>query len=130
MSAEDDLIQQVRALIEAENEGGETGRDKAGRTLAGSEEFTGITRASGTEENREGLLETIDQRRRPGLRRELIPAECWISLTADLGIVRSLVRTIDASNPSIIFGTFRNTHVFRKEANGWLCIAWQVTRLE
>lgn len=128
MNTEAELIERVRQLIAAENEGGESGRAKADFILA--QNFTTITRSNGVEEERAALLEAIANPRNPNLLRELDEREFWVLESSNLGIVRSLILTRERSDPSTILGRFRNIHVFENQQGQWRCVAWQVTRLK
>ncbi len=123
-----ELIEQVRQLIMAENEGGESGRVKADFILA--QNFTTITRSNGDEEDRAALLNAIANPRNQNLSRELDEREFWVVESNNLGVVRSLITTKGRSEPSTILGRFRNIHVFEKQQGRWRCVAWQVTRLK
>lgn len=128
MNPESELIEQVRQLIAAENEGGESGRVKADFILAPN--FTTITRSNGEEEERAALLETIANPRNPNLLRELDEREFWVLESGNLGVMKSLITTKERSDPSTILGGFRNIHVFENQQGRWRCVAWQVTKLK
>jgi hypothetical protein len=116
------LRKKVEGLIEAENK-----KNKGLAEPILSEKFIAITRASGKEQNREGLLEAIEMgnSKTPDIVRILEDDGYDLVRESDnLGVIRSIVAT---TNPS---GRYRNNHVFVKEVTEWRCISWQVTKLE
>jgi hypothetical protein len=127
MNAENDLIAMVRQLVEAENEAGERGSEKANSIL--SINFTTITRASGKEEGRASLLRAVAQPTNPDIHRELDEGEFWVQESEGLGVVRSVITTKPRARPEEISGRFRNLHVFERAEEGWRCVVWQVTKL-
>ncbi len=127
MNSQCGLIDLVAQLIEAENENGKPGRAKAELILA--ENFTRITRASGEEQDREVLLNEIENPRKLGLRRSLDDRERWECCSGDLGVVRSIVLVTDLANAQAKPMRFRNTHIFERQGENWFCVAWQVTKL-
>ncbi len=128
MNPEFELIEQVRQLIAAENEGGEQGKKIADLILA--QNFTMITRSNGVEEDRDNLLKAIANPSNPNLFRELEEREFWVRRLGDLGVVRSLITTKERAAPNTILGRFRNIHIFENQQGQWRCVAWQVTRLK
>jgi len=128
MDTKINLLELVRQLVEAENEGGESGKAKARDILAPN--FIAITRASGDEENRDDLLKAIANPKNPNLVREFDEREFWVRECGDLGVVRSLITTKERPNPKTILGRFRNIHVFENQQEQWRCAAWQVTKLK
>ncbi len=128
MNTKTNLIELVRQLIEAENDGGERGKAKADSILA--QNFIAITRSSGDEETRDDLLKAIASPKNPDLFREFDEREFRVWESSDLSVVRSLITTKERSNPKTILGRFRNSHVFENQQGRWWCIAWQVTKLK
>ena len=114
----------VRELIDAENT---RDRRKAEGILAA--DFTAITRARGDEQSREHLLDEIADPRSPTLRRTLIDTSVWTRSGGNLGVVRTLIETFDASNPAAAPNRFRNIHVFERLGQDWQCVGWQVTKV-
>lgn len=127
MSTDTKLIERVRQLVEAENEGGAGGKGKADSILA--QRFTHITRSSGKEEERDALLEAIANPSNSNIFRRLDEHGFWVQESEGLGVVRSLVTTSERSILDVISGRFRNMHIFEKQLESWMCIAWQVTKL-
>ena len=117
-----DLYDRVRQLIDAENEASQA---KAEPVLAS--DFVAITMWRGLEQRREALLNSIANPPNPNPRRELDQLHKWESM--DIGVVRSRVTTKDPRTEEIT-GEYRNLHVFRKDGNEWMCVDWQVTKLE
>lgn len=115
------IINLVRQLIKAEND---KDKDKKAESLL-SREFIAITRASGKEESKNKMLETIAKGNPnyPDMDRKLEEYEV-VGETGDLVVVRSIVTT---TNPT---GRYRNIHVFVKEDEQMRCKVWQVTKLE
>jgi len=118
------LASLVGQLIDAENM---ASREQANRIL--SAQFSGITRADGTEQDRDQLLDAIERSKGQERFRELDQSSVDVSQGVDAGIVRSVVVVRTRSGPSAIIGRFRNTHSFRLEGTEWHCVGWQVTRL-
>jgi Domain of unknown function (DUF4440) len=125
MASETDLIEQVRRLVEAENE-----RNRATADEILAQDFAAITRARGVEQNRDALLAEVENPKNPNLRRELGESDLWVRVSGDQGVVRSLVKTTDRTSPDEAPTTFRNVHVFERQGESWKCLAWQVTKLE
>jgi len=128
MATKTNLVELVRQLVEAENEGGESGKAKAGDILA--QNFIAITRSSGDEENRNDLLKAIANPKNPDLVREFDEREFRVWECGDLGVVRSLITTKERSNLKTILGRFRNIYMFENQQEQWRCVAWQVTKLK
>lgn len=118
------LVDHVRQLLAAENRA-----DPAAAETLLAPAFAGITRASGREEDRAALLAAIASPTRPGLWRYLVESETRAWVDGGLGVVSSVVQT---RSPVVCepTGCFRNLHVFQRDAGGWRCVAWQVTRVE
>jgi ketosteroid isomerase-like protein len=135
MSSHSDLIKQVHQLIEAENK---HNREMADAILA--QNFTAITRAikkdqEKQEQDRDALLRKIEEKSEEkngqiNIERKLDEHDFSVWQSGDIGVVRSLVMTINPKDPQVILGRFRNIHVFEKQQEQWLCVAWQVTKLE
>ncbi|MER8583225.1 hypothetical protein NKG95_31830 [Mesorhizobium sp. M1423] len=69
------LIELVRQIVEAENEGGEGGTSKADLVLAHN--FTRITRSSGEEQGRDDLLKAIASAGEANPLRRSVEREFW-----------------------------------------------------
>jgi hypothetical protein len=121
------LLRLVLQLIDAENNGGEKGREQADGILAPN--FTYITRAIGKEQNREQLLNAIDASN-PDVLRQVDESETWVSGSDTSKVIKTLVTTATRSNPENITGRFRNLHVFDNQQGQWRCMAWHVTKVE
>jgi hypothetical protein len=115
------LVDQVRRLIAAENEGDPK---KAEPVLA--HDFVAITRRNGEEQGRRELLQRIGSPPSPNPIRE--PGDFLVWESDGVGVVRSLVVTKDPETRAVL-GHFRNLHVFTKQAEVWACITWQVTEI-
>jgi hypothetical protein len=122
---ETELIEQVRRLVEAENQ---RDRARADRILA--QDFAVITRARGVEQNRDALLEEVANPDNPYLHRVIGESDFWVRVSGDQGVVSSLVTTTDKASPDEAASTFRNVHVVELQRGSWKCIAWQVTKLK
>jgi ketosteroid isomerase-like protein len=132
MSSNSDLVKQVHLLIEAENK---HNREMAEAILA--QNFTAITRAKKKdqekqEQGRDALLGKIaeEMNSQNNIERKLDEHDFSVWESGDIGVVRSLVMTINPKDPEVILGRFRNIHVFQKQQGQWRCVAWQVTKLE
>lgn len=111
----DTLANKVKDLIKAENS---KDRGKADKIL--SKKFIAITRSKGEEQDREKLLEAIENSNRND--REVYDLHVIGDESDKTVIVRSIVK---------VPISYRNTHVFVKEENEeWRCISWQVTELK
>lgn len=118
-----DLTDLVCQLVKAENE---CDRAKVDSILA--QNFTAITRARGEEQNRGDLLNEIENPKNPNIHR-------MVDVLSPLGsdkivVVRSVVTTTDQADSKASPRSFRNIHVFEKQQEIWLCVAWQVTELK
>ncbi len=119
--SESEIAAVVVGLFEAENAADAIA---AGRYL--SENFIAITRARGVEQGRQALLEELAHPENPSLHRR-VEERPSVRQSGDLAVARSVVSILDGSPP---FATrFRNVHVLAREAGGWKCISWQVTKL-
>src|SRR3712207_1288614 len=114
------LASLIRSLIEAESA---ASREQADQIL--SAQFLGITRADGTEQDRDQLLGTIEKSKGQDRVRELEQSALNISHGEDAAVVRSVVVVRQHSDPSAIVGRFRNTNSFRREGTEWRCVGWQ-----
>jgi hypothetical protein len=134
MSSRTELFEQVRQLIDAENnhDGG-----TAERILA--DNFAGITRSQKKdneeqEQNRVELLRKIGQKPQGNKNsensnpRQMDKQDYQIWESEGLGVVKSLVTRTNPKDQKV--ERFRNIHVFEKQQGKWRCVAWQVTRLE
>ncbi|HEX8691773.1 MAG TPA: nuclear transport factor 2 family protein [Longimicrobium sp.] len=122
MSAEDDLEDLVRRLVDAENR---ASREDAEGILSPS--FTAITRSSGQEQDRDGLLEAIGK---GSDKVRILEDGVEARVSGDLGVVRSIVTVAGRDRPDVPLASYRNIHVFTREAGDWRCVSWQVTKLE
>jgi len=118
-----DLTDLVCQLVKAENE---CERAKADSILA--QNFTAITRARGEEQNRDDLLNEIENPKNPNIHR-IVDVLSTLG-SGDIVVVRSVVTTTDQADSKTPPKRFRNTHVFDKQQGTWLCVAWQVTELK
>lgn len=110
----------VHNLVNAENNGNSVIADSIL-----SKDFIGITRSSGTEQNRVKLIEAIDSSRIK-IKRELNEEHLRVFNYGTVAISRSLV-TVKEDGKEDTF--FRNIQVFENEDGKWLCKIWQVTKL-
>jgi hypothetical protein len=116
------LRELVAELVAAEND---CDRDRADRVLAAS--FLGITRARGVEQNREQLLDQIAHCPN-NLVRTLEESSATTYASEAFAVVRSIVGVNDSvGTPQ---GRYRNLHAFERQNQQWICVAWQVTKLE
>jgi hypothetical protein len=122
------LIDLVRRLVGAENQGGAAGGAEADTILA--PDFVGLNRARGKEVGRQTLLKDIADAgpKPPNPLRELVDNEFWARVSGELGVVRSLVVTRHRDTKQIT-GRYRNTHVFQWQDGRPVCVAWQVTEV-
>jgi hypothetical protein len=95
-----DIVDIVRHLIKAEND-----KDKESADHILSKNFVAITRASGKEQNRDELLNTIANPPNPNITRKVVEGHDFMK--EDLAIVRSVVTTADKTNPDSILGRYR-----------------------
>ena len=123
MSNQAHLTSLVRKLIGAENAGS---RRDADQILSSA--FLGITRADGSEQDREALLQAIEAAQGRGRVREM-EEPVQVSLGSETALVRGIVAVRAEADQKAIISRFRNTLTFRLEGSDWRCIGWQVTRL-
>ena len=117
------LTDLVCQLVKAENE---CDRAKVDSILA--QNFTAITRARGEEQNRGDLLNEIENPKNPNIHRMV---DALPPLGSDkIVVVRSVATTTDQADSKASPRSFRNIHVFEKQQEIWLCVAWQVTELK
>lgn len=124
MEIREQLASIVALLIEAENK---ASWEQADRVL--SSKFRGITRADGTEQDREGVRRAIERQHGQDSVRDFDRSSVDVIHGTDAGVVRSVVLLRQRSDPSAVVGRFRNTHSFCLEGSEWRCVGWQVTRL-
>jgi Domain of unknown function (DUF4440) len=120
-----ELNKLLHQLIEAENT---RKREIAEPILA--QNFTAITRSRGEEQNRDAMLNEIENPKNPNAFREILEDSTSIWKSGDLSVVRSLFAMRDKTDPQAVLRRFRNMHVFEKQQGHWQCIAWQVTELK
>ncbi|MGQ0537725.1 MAG: nuclear transport factor 2 family protein [Gemmatimonadaceae bacterium] len=114
----------MRRLIDAENA---AAHGHAAKVLA--EDFVAITRARGEEQARAALLQEIANPRNPNITRA-IEAEPRERVSGDIGMVRSIVRAVDKTQPGATPNRYRNIHVFERRQGDWRCVLWQVTEIK
>ena len=128
MTPEDEIRELVRALFRAENHPGD--KDAAAAVLA--TDYIPIVRGRGqVDRNRDDTLDKIAGA--PASFHRLVDRariDVHLFLEGQVAIATSLLPTTDSATNPPTDASFRNTHVFLKRADGWKCVAWQVTRVQ
>jgi len=151
MADEDDLRAPIERLIRDENLGKTGGAHEARKIL--DDDFLGITRATGREQEREEYLEEVaaaddtsqkDDKNKwrwldiadPATAPDLVEPgskgrrkRTKLKVVGDAAVVRAVVSTRVPGTTDQVEGRYRNTFTLIRRPSGWRVVAWQVTEL-
>ena len=128
MTTEDEIKELVRKLFRAENHPGD--KKAADDILAA--DYIPIVRGKGqVDRDRNDTLNKIAGASKT-FYRDVAKAQIEVRLFLDerVAIARSLLPTTDSTTTPPTVASYRNMQVFIKGADGWKCVAWQVTRVQ
>jgi hypothetical protein len=149
MSDKEAVRRVIERLIRAENMGGSAAWDEADTKILDAA-FLGITRASGTEDDRGRYLTKLKDAGKPDSGNKLrwldiadqttapelveVGALSWwkdstIEIMGDSAVVRAVVTTRPQQTPDMLDGRYRNLLFLARRGDDWKVVAWQNTPL-